>query len=69
MIQRQCPECGNELVQARRPENQSGRGATTGSSNYWRCSTCGCAFSAEQIRATKHPKAPLIEQALKPTQI
>jgi rubredoxin len=58
MIQRQCPECGSELVQARRPENQPG-----GSANYWRCSTCGCGFTAEQIRETKRPKSSSIEHA------
>lgn len=61
MIQRQCPECNGELVQARRPENQSGPGPGTGSSNYWRCSTCGCGFTAEQIRETKRPKLRSIE--------
>jgi uncharacterized protein with PIN domain len=61
MIQRQCPACNSELVQARRPENQSG--LATGSSNYWRCSTCGSAFTAEQIRETRRPKPVSLEQA------
>ena len=61
MIQRQCPECNSELVQARRPENQST--VATGASNYWRCSTCGSGFTAEQIRETKRPKLPAIEHA------
>jgi len=30
----------------------------TGLSNYWRCSTCGSAFTAEQIRDAKRPKLP-----------
>lgn len=60
MTQRQCPQCGSELVQARRPENQAPPGLATGSSNYWRCATCGSSFTAEQIRETKRPK-PAIE--------
>jgi transposase-like protein len=60
MTQRKCPQCNSELVQARHPENQ---GLTTGSSNYWRCSTCGSAFTAEQIRETKRPKPSAIEHA------
>jgi ribosomal protein S27AE len=50
MIQRQCPECGGELVLARRPDNQQGPGIVAGPSTYWRCGICGRGFTAEQVR-------------------
>jgi hypothetical protein len=56
MVQRQCPECNGELVLARRRDNQHGPGSETPSSTYWRCSICGGAFSAEQIRENKRAK-------------
>jgi len=59
MMKRECPECSSELVQARCPDNQTGPGMATGSSNYWRCSTCGGRFTAEQIRETKRAKSSL----------
>jgi uncharacterized protein with PIN domain len=36
MSRRQCPECGGELVLARRSENQHGEFEAR-PSNYWRC--------------------------------
>jgi DNA-directed RNA polymerase subunit RPC12/RpoP len=50
MIQRQCPECGSELVLSRGPGSQNGSGIVTTPRNYWRCSTCGRSFTPEQIR-------------------
>jgi DNA-directed RNA polymerase subunit RPC12/RpoP len=41
MIQRQCPECGSELMLARRPDNQQGLGSVGIAPTYWRCSICG----------------------------
>ena len=52
MIQRQCPECGGELVLARRSDEQAS-GFRTRLSNYWRCSICGGEFTAEQVRENK----------------
>lgn len=63
MIQRQCPECSNELVQARRPENQYGPGIVAMPSTYWRCSICGRGFTAEQIRKSKRAKSAPLEHA------
>ena len=56
MIQRQCPECDGELVLARRPDNQHGSGIESRPSTYWRCSTCGGEFTAEQLRENKRGK-------------
>jgi DNA-directed RNA polymerase subunit RPC12/RpoP len=53
MIERQCPECGSELVLARRPDNQHGIGIVPISRTYWRCSICGGRFTTEQIRERK----------------
>jgi hypothetical protein len=52
MIHRQCPECGGELVLARRSDEQAA-GFSAHPSNYWRCSICGGEFSAEQVREKK----------------
>jgi hypothetical protein len=57
MTQRQCPDCSGELVLARRPENRNAPGAISSPSTYWRCSICGGAFTAEQIRDNKRAKA------------
>jgi rubredoxin len=50
MTQRQCPECGSELMMARRPDNQQRLGIVAIAPTYWRCSVCGGAFTAEQPR-------------------
>ena len=63
MIQRQCAECGGELVLARRTDNQQGVGAETCPSIYWRCCICGSQFTAEQIRKYKRAHPPAIEHA------
>jgi DNA-directed RNA polymerase subunit RPC12/RpoP len=63
MTQRQCPECNSELVLARRPDNQHGPGMVAGPSTYWRCSTCGRGFSAEQIRESKRARDGAIKTA------
>jgi len=57
MIQRQCPECSSELVQARRPETPHVPGIATLPSFGWRCSVCGREFTAEQIRESKRTKS------------
>jgi DNA-directed RNA polymerase subunit RPC12/RpoP len=56
MIQRHCPECGSELVLSRPPDSQIGSGIVRTPRNYWRCSTCGRSFTAEQIRESKRAK-------------
>jgi len=63
MTQRQCPECNSELVLARRPDNQHGAGMVAGPSTFWRCSTCGHGFTAEQIRDNKRAKSAAIKTA------
>ena len=63
MIQRQCPECSNELVLARRPDNRYGPRIVAGPSTYWRCGICGREFTAEQIRENKRAKSTPIEHA------
>jgi hypothetical protein len=55
-MQRQCPECKGELALARRPDKQHGPGFEARPSTYWRCSTCGGEFTAEQIRENKRAK-------------
>jgi DNA-directed RNA polymerase subunit RPC12/RpoP len=56
MAQRQCPECGSELVLTRRPDGQAGPEMLPSPSTYWRCSVCGGEFTAEQIRKDKRDK-------------
>ena len=57
MVQRQCPECDGELVLASRRDNQQdGSGSEARPSTYWRCSICGGAFTADQLRANKRAK-------------
>jgi DNA-directed RNA polymerase subunit RPC12/RpoP len=56
MIQRHCPECGSELVLARHPDSQNGPGIVRTPRTYWRCSTCGRWFTAEQIRENQRAK-------------
>jgi ribosomal protein S27AE len=53
MPQRQCPECGSELMLARRPDNQHRVGIVAISPTYWRCSICGGSFTAERLRESK----------------
>ena len=56
MIPRECPECGSELMLARRPDNQHAPGIVGVPPTYWRCSICGGAFTAEQLRERKRAK-------------
>jgi hypothetical protein len=56
MIQRQCPECGSELMLARNPDNQQKLRTAPISPTYWRCSICGGAFTTEQLRERKRAK-------------
>jgi DNA-directed RNA polymerase subunit RPC12/RpoP len=56
MTERQCPECGSELVLARRPDGLLGVGIKPRPSTYWRCSICGRGFTAEQVRESKRAK-------------
>jgi hypothetical protein len=55
MTERQCPSCGGELGLAVRPSRRDGPqdGPATSLSTQWQCSTCGGAFTAEQVRAAK----------------
>jgi hypothetical protein len=62
MIPRQCPECGGELVLARRSDEQGAR-FNARPSNYWRCSTCGGEFTAEQVRGNKRSRSKQVEIA------
>jgi hypothetical protein len=55
MSSRQCPDCGGELVLARRSDEQGAR-FNARPSNYWRCSICGGEFTAEQLRENKRSK-------------
>jgi hypothetical protein len=68
MNQRQCPECGGELVLARRSDEQRG-GFNAHPSNYLRCSICGGEFTAEQIRENKRAKQPAVVRRLVETPV
>jgi DNA-directed RNA polymerase subunit RPC12/RpoP len=57
MNRRECPECGSELVLAKRPDSQPGEEIRPGPFTYLRCSICGQEFTAEQIRQKKRAKA------------
>ncbi len=56
MIQRQCPECGSELVRARRPDQQPVPGIAAFPTPGWRCSVCGQEFTTDQIRDSKRAR-------------
>ena len=57
MEMRRCLECAGELVMAFRPSENDRLGPSAGNlvrpSAKWRCSTCGQAFTAAQLRADK----------------
>jgi DNA-directed RNA polymerase subunit RPC12/RpoP len=61
MIQRECPQCGSELVKARRSDQQPGSIVAPAASPGWRCSVCGGEFTIEQIRDSKRAKSTAIE--------
>jgi uncharacterized protein with PIN domain len=63
MTQRQCPECGSELVLTRRPEGQTEPQMAPSPSTYWRCSVCGRGFTAEQIRQHKRSKSVISQRS------
>ena len=58
MSKRQCADCGGELMLAMRSGQQIGPSHRPGLVKtvctywrpYWRCTTCGHAFTAEQVR-------------------
>lgn len=52
MPKRVCTECGGELVLAVRPNQPLTNGETSAFTS-WRCGTCGCAFTAAQLREDK----------------
>jgi len=66
MGKRHCLQCGGELVMSFRP-SETGRlipeagGARTPNAK-WRCSTCGQAFTAEQLRADKRANSTVADQ-------
>jgi DNA-directed RNA polymerase subunit RPC12/RpoP len=66
MAKRQCLKCGGELVTAFRPSgNAVLTGSPKGSSKpfeKWRCSTCGNAFTTEQLRADKRTNSQAVER-------
>ena len=61
MHEPQCPECGGELGLAVRPRREQGANdgpvSATILSTLWRCSTCGGAFTAEQVREGKRKRS------------
>jgi len=61
MEKRQCIQCGGELVMAFRPSENSRHGPGAPRPNAtWRCSTCGQAFTAEQLRADKRDSSKAV---------
>lgn len=61
MVQRQCPDCGSELVAARRADRQPVRGIAQAASPGWRCSVCGGEFTVEQIREGNRVRSQALE--------
>lgn len=61
MVIRHCLDCGGELVMAFHP-TENGRLDPGAANAKWRCSTCGHAFTAEQLRANKRASSKLAEQ-------
>ena len=60
MTERQCPECGGELGLAVRPSRLQDAAGTTSSttlSTRWSCSTCGRAFTAQEVRQGNRERA------------
>lgn len=64
MAKRICLECGGELVMAFRPSQSGhlGPGNLIKPNANWRCSTCGHAFTAEQLRGDKRAGTKAIGQ-------
>jgi len=71
MQKRECSECGGELVLAVRvnqPQNQpqignDGPSLVTSAFTSWRCGTCGCAFTAAQLREGKRERSRAAQPA------
>jgi hypothetical protein len=64
MEKRQCIGCGGELVMAFRPSENSRYDPGAAKPNAkWRCSTCGQAFTAEQLRAYKRDRSKVVGPA------
>jgi hypothetical protein len=62
MIQRLCPQCGSELVRARRTDEKPELGAMQGASPGWRCTVCGGGFTTKQIRKSNRDKSQLSDR-------
>lgn len=62
MEKRKCLGCGGELVMAFRPSENGRIGPLAGNAK-WRCSTCGQAFTAEELRADKRASLKAVGQA------
>jgi hypothetical protein len=59
MQKRECSDCGGDLVLAVRGNQiatNQGPGLLTSAVTSWRCSTCGSAFSAAQLRVDKRER-------------
>jgi len=71
MQKRECSECGGELVlavRANQPQNHpqmgnDGPSLVTSAFTSWRCSTCGCAFTAAQLREDKRGRSKAAQHA------
>jgi ribosomal protein S27AE len=67
MGKRQCLECGGELVMAFHPSGigrlSPGAEKLPRPNAKWRCSTCGQALTAEQLRADKRARSKVVDQA------
>jgi len=66
MQKRECSQCGGELVLAVRPNqpqtNSDGPSLLTSAFTSWRCSTCGSAFTAAQLREGKRGRSKAAER-------
>jgi len=66
MAIRQCLQCGGELVLAFRPSEIGrpipGTARVIKSNATWRCSTCGQAFTSDQLRSGKRATSRPVEQ-------
>jgi ribosomal protein S27AE len=67
MQKRECSECGGELVLAVRVNQPQTTGDApsliTSAFTNWRCSTCGCSFTAAQLREGKRERSRAAQPA------
>jgi len=67
MQKRECSKCGGELVLAvRANQSQASHDVPTllaNSFTSWRCGTCGCAFTAAQLREDKRERSRMALRA------